>query len=500
MYRRLQGFLERNAASESLGLVGQAMGFCIQGTPARHVLASRPWVAPHAALVVVADELTDYFRLLAVLEAQINQSPAAQRGQDGQQQGASATAPAGLTLRRLVVWTQDPLHRMRLLASLVESVQGLRGGALASAVHAHTAHGDSFVASLCVQRCAGACCVAVSPQSLVACPGATHRDVHACWLCRRRYRKLLQRLCTPLFAMIQGWVVAGELSDEHGEFFVVADPTVPDAMLWHSKYHLNHAMLPTFIGEELGQRILLIGKSINFIRHCCGDKEWVMDDAATVFAGGRLQFGDDHLQRLREITKLAYESANKRLVSILFDKYKLLTHCRALKRYLLLGQGDFVQYLMTGLGSELDLAASRQYHHNLVAVMDSALRSSNAQFEEKEVIDRLDIKVACAWCPCCRVYCLSRGWAGLGCAAYASLRGRRRLGCVCTHVQGGHPGECGAYTRCDGPLPAHLQLPVAVEARGVQPVQHLVPPHDCHTHAEGVWCSGVVCGVLVPRT
>ena len=178
VYRRLQGFLERNAASESLGLVGQAMGFCIQGTPARHVLASRPWVAPHAALAVVADELTDYFRLLAVLEAQINQSPAAQRGQDGQQQGASATAPAGLTLRRLVVWTQDPLHRMRLLASLVESVQGLRGGALASAVHAHTAHGDSFVASLCVAA-RGACCVAVFPQSLVACPGATHRDVRA---------------------------------------------------------------------------------------------------------------------------------------------------------------------------------------------------------------------------------------------------------------------------------------------------------------------------------
>ena len=59
-------------------------------------------------------------------------------------------------------------------------------------------------------------------------------------------------------------------------------------------------------------------------------------------------------------------------------------------------QGDFVQYLMTGLGSELDLPASRQYHHNLVAVMDSALRSSNAQFEAKEVIDRLDIKVR-AW-------------------------------------------------------------------------------------------------------
>lgn len=79
-----------------------------------------------------------------MLEAQINQGSAPD---DAAGQGGRSSA-GGLTLRRLLVWTQDPLHRMRLLASLVESVQGLRGGALASAVHAHTAHGDSFVSNL----------------------------------------------------------------------------------------------------------------------------------------------------------------------------------------------------------------------------------------------------------------------------------------------------------------------------------------------------------------
>ena len=46
-----------------------------------------------------------------------------------------------LTLRRLMVWAQDPLERMRLMAVLTDSVGGLRGGALASAVHAHVRHG-----------------------------------------------------------------------------------------------------------------------------------------------------------------------------------------------------------------------------------------------------------------------------------------------------------------------------------------------------------------------
>ena len=372
---------------------------------------------------VAADELTDYFRLLAVLEAQI-------AGNNELEPGVHLE-PSTLTLRRLVVWTQDPLHRMRLLASLVEAVQGLHGGALASAVHARTAHGDVFVQNL--------------------------------------YGRIVQRICMPLFAMIQRWVVAGELADECGEFFVVADPTVPDALLWQNKYHVSEAMLPTFIGKELGQRILLIGKSINFIRQCCGDKEWVMDDAAAVFAGGNLKFGQ--LQRLKDITKLTYDSANRRLVSILFDKYKLLTHCRALKRYLLLGQGDFVQCLMDGLVKELDKPASQQYHHNLVAVMDSALRQSNAQFEEKDVVDRLDIKVG---------LCEPAGpivwrWGAWGTylwyitpPAHATVRRRPRLGRVCLDIQSRHSDQRGAYPSRDGSLLAHVQLLVAPQACRVQ--------------------------------
>jgi gamma-tubulin complex component 3 len=43
------------------------------------------------------------------------------------------------------------------------------------------------------------------------------------------------------------------------------------------------------------------------------------------------------------------ETSN-RLLALLKDKYKLMDHLRALKRYLLLGQGDFIQYLMVTMG------------------------------------------------------------------------------------------------------------------------------------------------------
>ncbi len=56
----------------------------------------------------------------------------------------------GLSLRRLAVWTHEPLHRMRLLVAIAERCLGgaLVGGALASALHAFTKHGDAAYVSL----------------------------------------------------------------------------------------------------------------------------------------------------------------------------------------------------------------------------------------------------------------------------------------------------------------------------------------------------------------
>jgi len=56
--------------------------------------------------------------------------------------------------------------------------------------------------------------------------------------------------------------------DPYLEFFVRYDPTCPVASLWQEAYHLRKAMLPSFISSEVASNIVLIGKSINFIRLC----------------------------------------------------------------------------------------------------------------------------------------------------------------------------------------------------------------------------------------
>ena len=88
LFRKVRKFLNARVGDKALGLVGQS--FC-------------------AAL---HKELTEYYKLLAVLEAQ-------------QTQSAESAFSDGLTLRRLMVWTNDPFTRMKALATLVDLCKGI---------------------------------------------------------------------------------------------------------------------------------------------------------------------------------------------------------------------------------------------------------------------------------------------------------------------------------------------------------------------------------------
>jgi gamma-tubulin complex component 3 len=50
-------------------------------------------------------------------------------------------------------------------------------------------------------------------------------------------------------------------------------------------------------------------------------------------------------------------------------------------------------YLMDLLADELGEQASKIYRHNLMSFLETAIRSSNAQFHGLEYLNRLDIKL-----------------------------------------------------------------------------------------------------------
>lgn len=58
-----------------------------------------------------------------------------------------------------------------------------------------------------------------------------------------------------------------------------------------------------------------------------------------------------------------------------------------------MGQGDFMQYLMDLLANELNNSAAQIYKHTLQGLLETAIRSSNAQYHDPDFLTRLDVKL-----------------------------------------------------------------------------------------------------------
>jgi len=56
--------------------------------------------------------------------------------------------------------------------------------------------------------------------------------------------------------------------------------------------------------------------------------------------------GLEFAARLKLRVDRAYEATSSHLLTVLNDRYKMLTHLHALRKFLLLGQGDFIRHLL----------------------------------------------------------------------------------------------------------------------------------------------------------
>nr|CAD7458629.1 unnamed protein product [Timema tahoe] len=296
-------------------------------------------------VVALRGELTEYSRLVATLQSQLE--PLASR------------RSTGLTLRQLVVWSLDPMARLKCLVAVMEACRDKKGGALASCIHSFLQHGDPFV--------------------------------------KDTVKQLLAAVCKPLHAMLSRWILAGELDDAYGEFFIAANLEIKGNLLWHEKYRVLDAMVPSFISMAQAKKILATGKSINFLREVCLDQA--------------LFINKDHLKNSLESTSVetlflmeregelqtmidsAYLEASCRVKDVLIDKYNFLDHLQAMRKYLLLGQGDFIRYLMELLEPELKKPVTQLYPQNLSNILESAIRATNAQFEKRDILHRLDVRL-----------------------------------------------------------------------------------------------------------
>lgn len=306
----------------------------------------------------VNEELRSYLNLVATLEGQIRRAlssldePAPRNG----------IGKAGVTLKRCVVWTREATMALRLLSLIAEESKSKKGGQLVSLIHGFsTSHGDPIVAAFA--------------------------------------ERLLGSVTRPFYDILRHWIYDGELQDPYQEFFVrEQDPNDEGrqdlkargmSSVWNDKYEVEKGMIPSIITDDFAQKVFLIGKSLNFIRHGCGDAPWV--DEYSKSSSKELRFGDT--ATLEAWIDEAYKTTMKRLMDLMTNKFHLFHHLKALKSYLLLGQGDFIALLMESLAANLDRPAGAQYRHTLTAQLEHAIRGSNAQYDSPEVLRRLDARM-----------------------------------------------------------------------------------------------------------
>ncbi|KAM7375067.1 hypothetical protein PAMA_014247 [Pampus argenteus] len=295
-------------------------------------------------------ELKEYYRLLSVLHSQL---------QVEDEQGVIVCTESSLTLRRLLVWMYDPKVRLKTLAALVDFCQGRKGGELASAVHAYGKTGD--------------------PQM------------------RALVQHILSLVSHPILNFLYRWIYDGELEDTYHEFFVASDPNVKTDRLWHDKYSLRKSMIPSFITMDQARKVLLIGKSINFLHQVCHDRTPPGKITSASKSADTPKDAAELLSDLegafQEKIDAAYFDTSKYLLDVLNRNYLLLEHLQAMRRYLLLGQGDFIRHLMDLLKPELVRPATTLYQHNLTGILETAVRATNAQYDNAEILKRLDVRL-----------------------------------------------------------------------------------------------------------
>jgi len=156
-------------------------------------------------------------------------------------------------------------------------------------------------------------------------------------------------------------------------------------------------MIPRFITLAWSNKILSTGKSINFLRSVCMDNSPLLGRQKII---SRLEetdpaslFSCDVDNPLLELAGEAFRQTGQHVLDIMFNKFKFMAHLAALRKYLLLGQGDIMRYLLDLLDPELSQPATDLYPHNLAGILETAIRATNSQFEDSDILERLDVRL-----------------------------------------------------------------------------------------------------------
>ena len=108
----------------------------------------------------------------------------------------------------------------------------MKGGQLLTAIHKYTLHGDPSITTIST--------------------------------------KILKETSLSFYVWLKKWCFEGICEDYYDEFFIDATSD-GGADEWRKTGSVRLDMVPVFVGQDLVEKIDMIGKSLNFIRYVCKD-------------------------------------------------------------------------------------------------------------------------------------------------------------------------------------------------------------------------------------
>ena len=208
---------------------------------------------------------------------------------------------------------------------------------------------------------------------------------------KKLFDGLLQETLSIYFKIIQTWIHTGKIVDPFDEFFIVQSLDAEDSSnIWDSKFELIENMIPKCIGVELAKKILSAGKTVHFLSSVSNQDLEKWESTYSFKDGKNIKFA---LFRLEEHIDSVLQLSSKKLKDQLMNSYHLKETFLCLKWFLMLGKGDFVQKLIGNLEESLQRPADEMYHHNIIGLLDSALKASSDGLISQELLQRIDVRI-----------------------------------------------------------------------------------------------------------
>lgn len=308
-----------------------------------------------AVLTAIKKILTEYYALIGSFHSESLQTT---KTSDDTPLSEDGSEEMFLSLRRLYFLTQKPMRLLQCVYDALNAIRNMRGSSITTALDI-LRHHESY---------------------------------------RHIVPSLIIHAGRPILNMIVKWMVEGELFDPMGEFFITLNTNCHERDIWRDKFVLRQDLIPNVMSEEQAQMILRSGKAIHFLNVICGKQTPITGSRERLHTMEELNLLDlcEPRSKLNEIIASIFVETSKQVLDTLVNQFKLYQHFQGLRRYILLGQGDFVNYYMELVEPEMRKPANQLQFHELMSLKSLAERATLAHYEDPEILNRVSVKLLVA--------------------------------------------------------------------------------------------------------